>query len=314
MQTRRLGGSSLEISRLGFGAWATGGGDWKFGWGPQDDAESVAAIHRALDHGVNWIDTAATYGFGHSEEVVARALEGLASKPLVFTKCGLVEGENREPQRVLKRASVRQECEASLRRLRVETIDLYQIHWPNDDIEEAWTEMLALQKEGKIRYLGVSNFDAAQIARVAALGEVTSLQPPYSLIAREGETTTLPYCKEHGIGVINYSPMYSGLLSGRMTAERVQAMPSNDWRARSAQFQEPKLSRNLQLAALLAEIGEAHGASAGEVAIAWTLRNPAVTGAIVGARNAEQVDGWIRAADLELTDADLARIMKHAQR
>jgi aryl-alcohol dehydrogenase-like predicted oxidoreductase len=309
---RRLGGSELEITSVGLGAWAIGG-DWAFGWGAQDDNDSIATIRHALDLGVNWIDTAAVYGLGHSEEVVARALGKVAAaaRPYVFTKCGLVPDAQANPIENLQPASIRRECEASLRRLEVETIDLYQIHWPTDRIEEidgAWETMAALQREGKVRYIGVSNFNVAELARARAIAPVTSLQPPYSLVHREAEAEILSYCLGHGIGVIVYSPMASGLLSGTMTRERALSLPPNDWRSRNEQFNEPKLSRNLKLVEVLREIGKRDGRSAGEVAIAWTLHNPAVTAAIVGARTPRQVDGWIGAASYDLRPEDIARI------
>jgi aryl-alcohol dehydrogenase-like predicted oxidoreductase len=308
MQRKRLGNSDLDITTLGFGAWAIGGTGWQYGWGPQEDDQSIAAIRRALDLGINWIDTAAIYGVGHSEEVVARALEGVTQRPYVFTKCGMTANDRGEPMRLLKADAIRRECEASLRRLRVDVIDLYQIHWPNNDIEEAWSELARLKEAGKVRYIGVSNFDVGQLEKVMKIASVTSLQPPFSLIDREVEPEILPFCLKHGIGVINYSPMYSGLLSGAMTAERAAALPKDDWRSRNPYFQPPRLERNLKLVELLREIGARHGRSPGEVAIAWTLRNPAITGAIVGARNAEQVEGWVGAASLTLNDAEFARI------
>jgi aryl-alcohol dehydrogenase-like predicted oxidoreductase len=308
MQRKRLGNSDLDITTLGFGAWAIGGAGWQYAWGPQDDDQSIAAIRRALDLGVNWIDTAAIYGIGHSEEVVARALEGVRERPYVFTKCGLVANEKGEPRRVLKADSIRRECEASLRRLGVEVLDLYQVHWPNEDIEDGWGELARLKEEGKVRHIGVSNFDVAQLERAMKIAPVASLQPPYSLVSREVEAEILPFCQKHGIGVINYSPMYSGLLTGAMTAERAAALPEDDWRRRDSNFQPPRLERNLALVEILRSIGERHGRSPGEVAIAWTLRNPAITGAIVGARSAEQVEGWVGAATLKLDEADFARI------
>jgi aryl-alcohol dehydrogenase-like predicted oxidoreductase len=309
---RKLGGSDLEITSVGLGAWAIGG-DWAFGWGTQDDNDSVATIRHALDLGINWIDSAAVYGLGHSEEVVARALRDVAAgaRPYVFTKCGLVPDAQGNPVENLQPASIRRECEASLRRLEVETIDLYQIHWPTDRIEEidgAWETMAALQREGKVRYIGVSNFNVAELERARVIAPVTSLQPPYSLVRREVEGEILPYCLRHGIGVIVYSPMASGLLSGTMTRERATGLPPNDWRSRNEQFNEPKLSRNLQLVEVLREIGKRDGRSAGEVAIAWTLHNPAVTAAIVGARTPQQVDGWIGAGSYVLRPEDVARI------
>ena len=310
MQKKRLGTSDLEITPLGIGAWAMGGGGWAFGWGPQDDRESIEAIHAALDHGINWIDTAAVYGLGHSEEVVARALEGHNPRPYVFTKCARIWNERREIGKSLKEASIRRELEASLRRLKVDVIDLYQIHWPEPDeeIEEGWATMAKLKQEGKVRYIGVSNFNAGQMRRAQAIAPITSLQPPYSLISPEIEESILPYAEANHIGVIVYSPMKSGLLSGTMTRERVAALPADDFRRRVPNFQEPLLSRNLELAALLAEIGKRHGRGAGEAAIAWTLRHPAVTAAIVGMRSAKQVEGIIGAADFRLTVDELAEI------
>jgi aryl-alcohol dehydrogenase-like predicted oxidoreductase len=308
METRRLGTTDLDITVLGLGAWAIGGPGWAYGWGGQDDDASIAAIHRALDHGINWVDTAAIYGLGHSEEVVARALEGIRQRPYVFTKCGLVPDEKRVPRRDLTAASIRRECEASLRRLRVDVIDLYQVHWPNDDIAEAWDTMAALQREGKARWIGVSNFSVAQMEAIRPAAPIASLQPPYSLIDADVEQGELAYCEEHHIGVIVYAPMGSGLLTGAMTAARAAALPADDWRSRSEEFRMPRLERNLALVDVLRDIGAAHGRSAGEVAIAWTLRRPEVTGAIVGARSAEQVDGWVGAAGLRLGADERARI------
>ena len=287
-----------------------GGGGWQFAWGPQYDDESVAAIHAALDHGINWIDTAAVYGLGHSEAVVARALAGRANRPYVFTKCARAWNEQRQIQKVLKRDSIRRECEASLRRLQVDVIDLYQIHWPepDEDIEEGWETMARLKEEGKARWIGVSNFNAAQLERARRIAPVTSLQPPYSAISPEIEDETLPYCQKHGIGVIAYSPMKSGLLTGKMTRERVAAMPEDDFRRRAPAFQEPQLTRNLELAELMKTIGARHGRTAGEVAIAWTLRHPAVTAAIVGMRSAAQVEGVIGALEFRLSPDEIAEI------
>ncbi len=310
MEKRRLGNSDLMITPIGFGAWALGGGGWEYAWGPQDDAESVKTIHRALDLGINWIDTAAVYGLGHSEEVVARAVKGLAEKPYIFTKCELLWDDKGMVHGSLKRESILREIEDSLRRLQVEVIDLYQIHWPDpdEDIEEGWSTLVDIQKAGKVRYIGVSNFDVPQLKRAQAIAPVTSLQPPYSLIKRQVEDEILPYCLEQNIGVIVYSPMQSGLLTGKMSRERVAAFPADDWRRGDEEFQEPRLSRNLRLADLLGEIAAAQGRTAAEAAVAWTLHNPAVTGAIVGARRPDQVDGFIGAADFRLTEADLARI------
>jgi aryl-alcohol dehydrogenase-like predicted oxidoreductase len=310
LETRRLGASDLNITRIGFGAWAIGGGDWEFSWGHQEDKDSVQAIHRALDLGMNWIDTAAVYGLGHSEEVVGRALREVSHKPYVFTKCSMRWEGDRTIYRSLQSRSVREELENSLRRLGVERIDLYQIHWPNpeNEIEEGWETLARLQEEGKVRWIGVSNFSVAQMERVGRIAPITSLQPPYSLVNRGVESGILKYCEEHNIGVIVYSPMASGLLTGKMSAERIAALPGDDWRRRSPQFQEPKLSRNLRLVEVLREIGEAHGVQPGVVAIAWTLRQPAVTGAIVGARNAGQVEGIFPAASFRLSGEEAARI------
>jgi aryl-alcohol dehydrogenase-like predicted oxidoreductase len=310
MEKRRLGNSDLDITRIGVGAWAMGGGDYAFGWGDQDDRDSIAAIRRALDLGINWIDTAPVYGLGHSEEVVAKALEGLANRPYVFTKCSRVWDESRQVTGSLKAASVRRECEDSLRRLKVDVLDLVQVHWPEpeEEIEEGWAELAKLQKEGKIRWIGVSNFDVDQMERVRAIAPVTSLQPPYNLLRRGIEESILPYCQEHNVGVIVYSPMASGLLSGKMTRERIANLPENDWRRRSQNYQEPKLSENLRLVDILNRVAARHGVNAADVAIAWTLRHPAVTGAIVGVRRPDQVDGILPALEVRLDDADLAEI------
>lgn len=307
----------MEITPVGFGAWAIGGGDWVFAWGAQDDDDSVAAIEHAVASGINWIDTAAVYGLGHSEEVVARALKniGSARRPLVFTKCSLVWNTGGEVSHSLKSDSIRREVEDSLRRLNGETIDLYQIHWatwsPDDDapdIEEGWQTLKALKDEGKVREIGVSNFNAAQLERINKIAPVTSLQPPYSMLRRGIETEVLPYAKAHNIGVIVYSPMQSGLLTGKMTRERIANMPADDWRQGNKEFQEPNLTKNLALADLLNEIGARHGVSAGVVAIAWTLRSDAVTAAIVGARSPQQIDGIIAAGEFRLSNAEAAEI------
>jgi aryl-alcohol dehydrogenase-like predicted oxidoreductase len=310
METHQLGNSDLRITPVGFGAWALGGGGWAFAWGQQDDADSIAAIHAALDNGVNWIDTAAVYGLGHSEEVVAKALAGRPNRPYVFTKCERIWNAERQIQKSLKADSIRRECEASLRRLQVDLIDLYQIHWPEpeEDIEEGWTTLIRLKDEGKVRWIGVSNFNVEQMQRIQKIHPITSLQPPYSLINRSAEGTILPFAGANNIGVIVYSPMGSGLLTGAMTRERIAALPPDDWRTRNPRFQEPQLSQHLQLAELLRAIGQRHGRTAGEVAIAWTLANPSVTGAIVGARNAAQVQGTIGGAELSLSADDLAEI------
>ncbi len=316
MQTRRLGNSDMDITRLGFGAWAIGGGGWQFAWGPQDDAKSIQAIRRAVERGIGWIDTAAVYGLGHSEELVAQALEGVSRRPYVFTKCGMVWDAQGRITRSLKADSIRRECEASLRRLKVDVIDLYQIHWPVEsqaECDEGWSTMAALQREGKVRWIGVSNFDVRQLERIHRVAPVTSLQPRYSLIHRDIESSSLPFCERNGIGVIAYSPMASGLLTGKMTRERVEGFPRDDWRRHSADFQEPGLSRNLELAALLREVGRRLGCSPAEVALAWVLRHSAITGAIVGARSAEQVDGFVGAGDLRLSPEALRDIEAHFQ-
>jgi aryl-alcohol dehydrogenase-like predicted oxidoreductase len=312
LQSKKLGNSDMSITPVGFGAWAIGGSGWQFGWGPQDDKESIAAIHRALELGVNWIDTAAAYGLGHSEEVVARALaEWPGPPPYVFTKCGLRNDGRGKIYELLKADSIRHECEESLRRLRVEAIDLYQIHWPVDDtaeLEEGWTAMAQLQREGKVRWIGVSNFNVEEMKRAQAIAPITSLQPPYSLIRREIEEEMLPFCQRQGIGVIVYSPMASGLLTGAMTRERIAKLPDDDWRKRDLSFREPKLSEHLALVERLRAVGGKHSRSPGEVAIAWTLTHPAVTGAIVGARSAKQADGVMNAGTLPLTSREKAEI------
>ncbi len=309
---RTLGNSDLKLTPIGFGAWAIGGGDWKFAWGPQDDNQSIEAIHRALDLGVNWIDTAAVYGLGHSEEVVARALKTTSHRPYVFTKCALRWNEDRSIYNSIKADSVRLELEASLRRLNVETIDLYQIHWPNPEpeIEEGWAELASLQKQGKIRWIGVSNFNVDQMKRAQKIAPITSLQPPYSMLRRAIEAEILPFAQQNNIGVINYSPMVSGLLTGKMTAERVAAMPADDWRRNSVEFNEPRLSRNLKLVELLREIGSGHGVSPGVVAVAWTLHHPAITAAIVGGRSGKQVEEIAPALNFRLSEEEYARVNK----
>jgi aryl-alcohol dehydrogenase-like predicted oxidoreductase len=310
LRTSPLGDTGLEISRVGFGAWAIGGGGWEFGWGPQQDDESIAAIHRALELGVNWIDTAAAYGFGRSEEIVGRALRGLPERPYVFTKSSLLDDGTRHVRHVLKRDSILREAEGSLRRLGVDAIDLYQIHWPipDEDIEEGWAAMATLKERGLVRHIGVSNFDASQLRRIQSIAPVETLQPPYSLIDRAAEAEVLPFSERHGIGVIVYSPMGSGLLTGGITRERIAAMPADDWRKTDPRFTEPQLSRHLALAARLRTIADRHDVSPGAVAVAWTLRNPAVDGAITGFRRPDQVDPVVAAADLELTEPDLAEI------
>jgi aryl-alcohol dehydrogenase-like predicted oxidoreductase len=313
MHTRKLGNSDLKITPVGFGAWAIGGSGYDFGWGPQQDADSIAAIHRALELGVNWIDTAAVYGLGRSEEVVARALkEWRGSKPYVFTKCAMRWDAQGRVTKVHQADSIRQECEDSLRRLQVEVIDLYQIHWPPEDsgdgIEESWNTLVDLKKQGKVRWTAVSNYSVEQIKRLEKVGPVTSDQPPYSLLRRKIESDLLPYCEAHNIGVINYSPMLSGMLTGAMTRARALNLPDDDWRKGKPEFTEPRLSKNLELVERLKTVGARYNRSAGEVAIAWTLRNPVVTGAIVGARNAKQAEGVMTAGELKLTQHDIAEI------
>jgi aryl-alcohol dehydrogenase-like predicted oxidoreductase len=316
LTTRRLGVTDVEITTVGFGAWAIGGGDWAFGWGPQDDEQSIATIRHAIERGINWIDTAAVYGLGHSEEVVRRALEEIpaAERPYVFTKCGLVWDEKNRmasPRQVLRPESIRRECEASLRRLGVERIDLYQFHWPDETgtpVEDSWAEMVRLLDEGKVRAIGVSNFDVPLLERCEALRHVDSLQPPFSLIRRKAAEHEIPWCAAHGTGVIVYSPMQSGLLTERFSEERVKALPQEDWRRRSSDFNQPQLRRNLALRDALRPVAERHGTNVAGIAIAWTLAWTGVTGAIVGARTPEQVDGWIDAGSIELTRGDLEEI------
>jgi len=310
LPTTRLGATGLEITRLGLGAWAIGGGGWEFGWGPQADEQSLEAIRRALELGVNWIDTAAAYGFGHSEEVVGRALQGLAEPPYVFTKCSLLEGPGRMVAHNLRRDSILREAHSSLERLGVEAIDLYQIHWPNppEDIEEGWAALAELKQEGLVRHIGVSNFDVSQLRRIQQIAPVETIQPEYSLVARGAERELLPFARREGIGVIVYSPMGSGMLTGGMTRERVGRLAGDDWRRRDPRFNEPELSRNLELVQRLTRVGDRHQVSPGAVAVAWTLTDPAVDGAIVGFRSAAQVDPVLAAASLQLSAEDLREI------
>jgi len=310
METRRLGNSDLQITPIGIGAWAIGGGGWNGSMGPQDDNDSIPAIHAALEYGLNWIDTAALYGLGHSEEMVGRAIRGRTPTPYIFTKCERVWDEESNIGACLNAQSVRQECEDSLRRLKVDIIDLYQIHWPepDKDIEEGWTELSRLKEEGKVRYIGVSNFSVAQMKRAQAIAPITSLQPPYAVVRREIEQEILPFCLRENIGVIVYSPMYAGLLTGAMTRERVANFLPEDWRQNLPGFKEPELSRNLRVVERLREIGRRNGRTPGEVAIAWTLKHPAVTGAIVGFRSREQVEGIIGAAHFRLNQDEIAEI------
>jgi aryl-alcohol dehydrogenase-like predicted oxidoreductase len=308
--TTQLGSTGLEITRVGFGAWAIGGGGWEFGWGPQDDEDSIAAIHRAVELGVNWIDTAAAYGFGRSEQIVGSVLRELKERPYVFTKCSLLEGPDRRVVHSLKRDSILREAEASLERLGIDAIDLYQIHWPipEEDIEEGWSAMAELQDHGLVRHIGVSNFSVERLRRIREIAPVETLQPQYSLVERDAEGELLPFAEGEGIGVIVYSPMGSGLLTGKMTRERIEALPEDDWRKHDPRFNEPQLSRHLGLVERLRAVAERHGTSPGAAAVAWALRNPAVDGAIVGFRRPDQVDPIVGAASLELTDADLGEI------
>jgi aryl-alcohol dehydrogenase-like predicted oxidoreductase len=316
LPTRPLGSSGLEITTVGFGAWATGGGGWAAGWGPQDDDQSIAAMRRALEHGVNWIDTAAVYGLGHSEEVVGRLLRGIAptDRPLIFTKCGLVWDDNdrmADTKRVLRPESIRRECEDSLRRLGIERIDLYQFHRPDDTgtpVEDSWGVMVRLIEEGKVRFGGVSNFKVDLLERCEAIRHVDSAQPPFSMIRRDAAADVIPWCAAHDTGVIVYSPMQSGILTERFEKSRMATLAPEDWRRNATYFQEPNLTHGLALRDALRPIARRHDATVSDVAIAWVLAWPGVTGAIVGARSAEQVDGWIGGATLELTPEDIEEI------
>ncbi|HUN38406.1 MAG TPA: aldo/keto reductase [Trebonia sp.] len=310
LRTSKLGSTGMEITRIGFGAWAIGGGGWEFGWGPQQDEESIAAIHKALEGGVNWIDTAAAYGFGRSEEVVGRAIRGMASRPYVFTKCSLLDDGTRHVRHVLKRDSILREAEASLERLGIDTIDLYQIHWPipDEDIEEGWGALAELKERGLVRHIGVSNFTTEQLRRVESIAPVETIQPEYSLIERGAEDSLLPFAERDGIGVIVYSPMGSGLLTGAITRERLATMPDDDWRKTDPRFTEPELTRNLAAASALQDIANRHDTTAGAVAVAWTLRSPVVSGAIAGFRRPDQVDPILPGANLDFTAQDLTEI------
>jgi aryl-alcohol dehydrogenase-like predicted oxidoreductase len=322
LPTRPLGTSGLSITTVGFGAWAIGGGDWAYGWGPQDDDASIAAMRHAVERGITWIDTAAVYGLGHSEEVVGRLLRDLPAdrRPLVFTKCGMVWDErNRgeEPRRVLAPDSIRAECEASLRRLGVERIDLYQFHWPDTagtPVEDSWRVMVELVEAGKVRAVGVSNFNVDLLERCERIRHVDSCQPPFSSIRRDAAADVIPWCAAHGTGVIGYSPMQSGILTDRFSAQRVASLSADDWRRRSAEFQSPRVERNLALRDALRPIAARHHTTVSSVAVAWTLAWPGVTGAIVGARSPEQVDGWIDAAALRLTEDELDEIAAALER
>ncbi|SBV98654.1 Aldo/keto reductase [uncultured Alphaproteobacteria bacterium] len=316
LPTRRFGRTDMEITRVGFGAWAIGGAGWAFGWGSQEDADSIAAIRHAVSVGINWIDTAAVYGLGHSEEVVREALAPIpkSERPYVFTKCALVwnpDDHDARPARIADRASLKRECEASLKRLGVERIDLYQVHWPSEDgtpIEDYWRTLLDLKAEGKVRAVGLSNHNAEQLARAEALGHVDTLQPPFSAIRRDAAAAELPWCRAHETGVIVYSPMQSGLLSGGFTAERAKSLPANDWRSRADEFVGERLTRNLAFVEAMKPVAARHGVGVGAVAVAWALANPGVTAAIVGARSPAQVDGWLPAASLALSEADFAEL------
>ncbi len=310
MELRKLGKTDLEITPIGFGAWAIGGGGYKYGWGPQDDQDSINTLHRAIEAGINWIDTASIYGLGHSEEVVGRALKGIANKPYVFSKGARVWDANRNVIDDQTAAAIRQQVENSLRRLDVDVIDLYQMHWPYpaDQLEEGWAALDQLRQEGKVRAIGVSNYSVAEMQRILPIAPISTLQPPYSILRREIEDEILPFCQQHEIGTLVYSPMQSGLLTGAMTKERAASLPEGDWRRNNDNFKEPRLSRNLALADLLKQIGDGHGRSAGEVAVAWTLRQPAVTAAIVGARHPGQIDGIIGALEFRLDAAEIAQI------
>jgi aryl-alcohol dehydrogenase-like predicted oxidoreductase len=320
LERRTLGTTDLEITTVGFGAWAVGGGDWAYGWGPQDDTSSIAAIRHAVDRGVNWIDTAGIYGLGHSEEVVGRAVREIPQddRPYVFTKGGMSPDRDRpfdEPRRDLRPEVIRAEVEASLTHLGVDRIDLYQFHWPDEvgtPIEESWAEMGRLIDEGKVRYAGVSNFDVALLARAEAVRHVDTLQPPFSLIRRDSGADVIPWAAKHGTGVIVYSPMQSGILTDTFSAERVARMGENDWRRKAANFNEPALSRNLALRDALRPIADRHGTSVAAVAIDWVLAWPGVTAAIVGARSPEQVDGWVDAGRIRLTEFDITEIASAA--
>jgi aryl-alcohol dehydrogenase-like predicted oxidoreductase len=322
LPTRPLGSSGLEITTVGFGAWAAGGGGWSFGWGPQDDAASLAAMRRAIDGGVNWIDTAAVYGLGHSEEIVGRFLRDLppGDRPLVFTKCGLVWDDSNRMAVAIRNsqpASIMRECDASLRRLQIERIDLYQFHWPDETgtaVEDSWGTMVRLVEQGKVRAIGVSNFGIPLMERCEAVRHVDSLQPPFSMIKREAGGAQIPWCASHGTGVICYSPMQSGILTESFSAERVAKFAEDDWRRRGLEFKAPQLERNIALRDALEPIAARHQTTVSAVAIAWVLSWPGVSGAIVGARSPEQVDGWLPAAQLALSADDLDAIAAAVER
>ncbi len=315
MKTKRLGNSDLKITRIGLGTWAIGGGGWKFGWGAQDDADSIKTIHEAIDAGINWIDTAAVYGFGHSEEVVGKAIEGMSERPIIATKCARKWDENGDILKVLKKDSIKKECEASLQRLGLDVIDLYQIHWPEPDenIEEGWEAVAELIKEGKVRWGGVSNFSAEQMERVRPIHPISSLQPPYSMIVPNIEQSQLPYCAEHNIGVIAYSPMYKGLLTGKLTRQRLAELPENDHRCRDPHLREPELTINLELVGALQTIADRENVSIMQLSIGWVLRRPEVTAAIAGARRPGQIAEIAAAGEWEMPEAvseEIDRLLK----
>ncbi len=312
MQFRQLGQSNLKLSTIGFGSWAIGGGDWKFGWGDQDAREAIDAIIAAVDLGINWIDTAAVYGGGKSEELVGQALKelGSARRPIVATKCGRVMRDPETIDKVLKRDSIMAECHASLKRLGVDCIDLYQMHWPepDEDIEEGWSTLVELKQQGKVREIGVSNHSVEQLKRLEAIHPVCSLQPPYSMIVPDAEKQLLPYCGQQQIGVVTYSPMYKGLLTGKFTAERAASLPASDHRSRDPRFQSPQIEKHLKLVEGLEAIAAKHQRTVAELAIAWVLRRPEVTSAIVGSRRPAQVAETVKAADWNLSSEDVQAI------
>ncbi len=312
MRTRRLGKTNLELTVIGFGSWAIGGGGSKISWGPQDDSESIAAIKKALDLGINWIDTAAIYGLGHSEEIVGKAIKGISKRPIIATKCGLVWDEKKNITNRLKRESIKNEAEASLKRLDVDVIDLYQIHWPipDEDIEEGWEAMAQLVKEGKVRYIGVSNFNVSQMKRAQSIYPIASLQPPYSMLKRDVEEDIFPFCRQNSIGIVVYSPMQKGLLTGKITRERVANFPEDDHRRNDPDFNEPLISFNLELVDKLVPIARKHNKTLAQLAIAWVLRRPEVTSAIVGARRPDQIAETVLAGDWILPQEDIDTIEK----
>ncbi len=315
MITKKLGWTDLNFTRIGLGTWAMGGPGWQFGWGPQDDKDSIKAIYKALDNGINWIDTAAVYGLGHSETVVGKALKGMGQKPIIASKCTRVWNEKKELGSNQKRDNIRKECETSLKRLQVETIDLYQIHWPRpeEDIEEGWGAVAELIREGKVRYGGVCNFNVRQLERILPIHPVASLQPPYSMLVRGIEDEILPFCGENNIGVVAYSPMYKGLLTGKFTRERVETLPESDHRSRDPRFMEPELTLNLKLIEELKKIAGDNGKTVLQLAIAWVLRRPEMTSAIVGARKPEQLDDFFGAAEWTLSGDDIDKVEKLLQ-